>query len=575
MTKERKIAIWLVWLIIWPGSLIYLYEMLSPSFAGHFIDILSFAILMCIVAYFPIIVDDTPIFFIQGISLAVFLYYGLFVEILLTQIAALFLILNLRIGKSELHRIPVNLLMFLLTSLVGAGIYYLLGGRHGVIPLNDLGAFIPILGYVFGIFAANQIFLHLFRNMITNQKHKFFNVGLLWELWTTLIILPVGFVLYLLYIEMGIQAIYFVGIPFIAVSFILKSFYTSRRMNKYMKRTSDIGQKLTGNLDVKEVLDILVNEIRDLLNVHYTYIWDILNTKQTMTLIRFADQESQQKPPEFILKKGQGISGMVYENGKELIFGRRKEWETIPDPTIPDDVESILSVPVVRNDKTVGVITLASKKRGAFEKYHLMLTKIVANYLAVAIENARHYQTTKSKTETCHLTNLYNYRFIQNYLQQLFEDMEAKGIQESISLILLDLDHFKRINDTYGHESGNEVLCQLANRLKEFIGGQGIVARYGGEEFVILLPGTQKEHAFHLAERLRMRIAEDPFILREHIQVENEPIEIYITASIGVASYPLDCEDPNELIRHADRAMYMGAKQKGRNKVAVYKSAAD
>lgn len=529
MTKERKIVIWLVWVVIWPVSLFYLYHLFTPSFGDNWIDIVSFSVLMLIVAYFPIVVDDTPIFFIQGISLTVFLYYGLFIEIILTQMAALFLILRLRIGKNELHRIPINLLMFLLTSIFGAMIYYLFGGTHG-----DSVEIIPTMGYIFGIFASNQVLLYLFRNFVTQQKFKFFNVGLLWELLTTLIVLPVGFVLYLLYVEMGIGAIYYVGTPFIAVSFILKSYYTSRRINKYMRKTSDIGQKLTGKLDVKEVLDILVNEVKDLLSVEYTYIWDILNTNETMKLIRFADQHGQQKPPEYTLKKGEGISGIVYEKGEEIFFDRKKKWSHIEDPTIPESAESVLSVPVHRNEDIVGVMTLASNKRRAFEKYHLMLIKIVSNYLAVAIENARHYQTTKTKTETCHLTKLYNYRFIQNYLQQLFEDMEAKGIQETVSLILLDLDHFKQINDTYGHESGNEVLCQLADRLKQFIGKQGIVARYGGEEFVILLPGTDKDHATRLAERVRIELASKPFTLVQHIQNGQDSIEVNVTASIGL-----------------------------------------
>lgn len=199
-----------------------------------------------------------------------------------------------------------------------------------------------------------------------------------------------------------------------------------------------------------------------------------------------------------------------------------------------------------------------------------MLLDILSNYLAVAIENARHYENTKKKSERDPLTKLYNYRYFENYLQNLFEDMKAKGFYEYHSLILLDLDHFKQINDLYGHESGNEVLRELAFRLDQLSNEDTIVARYGGEEFVLLLKTRTKEEAMEEAEQIRKLISEQPFFLQKHITNSGEAIEVYVTASIGVATYPDDCDECTELIRHADRAMYVGAKRKGRNKVAQY-----
>jgi len=87
---------------------------------------------------------------------------------------------------------------------------------------------------------------------------------------------------------------------------------------------------------------------------------------------------------------------------------------------------------------------------------------------------------------------------------------------------------------------------------------------------VILLPNVNQEHAYHIAENIRRQIANEPFVLSEHIMDKEDPIEVNITVSVGTATYPEDCEDPRELVRHADRAMYIGAKRKGRNKVAAY-----
>nr|WP_255639714.1 GGDEF domain-containing protein [Aquibacillus saliphilus] len=197
-----------------------------------------------------------------------------------------------------------------------------------------------------------------------------------------------------------------------------------------------------------------------------------------------------------------------------------------------------------------------------------MILNILINYLAVALENAKNYEETKRKSEIDPLTKLFNFRYFQDYLEDYMNDVNQN--EEHTSLILLDLDHFKAVNDTYGHQSGNEILKDLALRLTTVIGNSGTVARYGGEEFVIFLPNTSKQQSHYVAEDLRKEIADLPFLLSDHILESNQSIEVQVTASIGIATCPEDCDVPLELIRHADRAMYLGAKQKGRNKVAAY-----
>ncbi|GAA0483538.1 hypothetical protein GCM10008986_05800 [Salinibacillus aidingensis] len=572
MTKQKKLLIWILWLLIWPSLIFYIYQVTAPimNLDGRWFDIVSFGILMCIVSLFPIIVGGTPIFFIHGISFAVFLHFGLFAEIVLTQIAVCVLLTKLRPGKDQLFRIPANLTLFLLTSIIGAAIYYLLGGTHQKIVDFTFEQQFPIIGYILAIIFANQVLLHLLKMYMTSQRERFFSKSLFWDMLTSGLTIPVGYVLYLLYIELGAGAIYFVGIPFVTFSVIIQNYFSSQRMNNYMRRTSQIGHKLTGKLNVKEVLDIFVEEVSKLLYVDYAYIYDVLNSNESLTLIRVMGDTPQGHHTSFHLKKFQGISGTVYGGGEGLYYKNRAKWDMIlPDPSLPHDAESIISVPIWRNEKVVGVITVASKRKRAYEKYQYMLVEILANYLAVAIENARHYETTKQKSERCPLTKLYNYRYFEEYIQQLFEDMEAKGLHEDQSLILLDLDHFKQVNDTYGHESGNEVLRELAARLENTFPNE-IVARYGGEEFVILLRGKGKDEALFHAENIRRVISEEPFELKQHISDIGKPIKIEVTASIGVATFPNDCDDPRELIRHADRAMYVGAKNNGRNRVATY-----
>jgi diguanylate cyclase (GGDEF)-like protein len=199
-----------------------------------------------------------------------------------------------------------------------------------------------------------------------------------------------------------------------------------------------------------------------------------------------------------------------------------------------------------------------------------MIADILASYFGVAMEKARHYQETKRRSERCALTKLYNYRFFENVLEKEYANLE-KGELASLSLILLDLDHFKKINDIYGHQSGNEILKQVADRLLGLVGEAGTVARYGGEEFVILLPDMDRSRCFELAERIRVNLANRSFTLKQHIRDTHTVQLVKVTASIGFATAPDDAEDTLDLIRHADRAMYVGAKQAGRNKVAEYR----
>lgn len=170
-------------------------------------------------------------------------------------------------------------------------------------------------------------------------------------------------------------------------------------------------------------------------------------------------------------------------------------------------------------------------------------------------------------SETDHLTGLPNLRSFE----QMVEEYHALNPEESRSMVVLDLDHFKSINDTYGHEAGNEVLRQFSDLLREFVEKEGQIARFGGEEFIIFLPLYDRDRAAVFAERLRQKITKEPFLCHNYLK-EKKEVWIEVTASIGVAAYP-DGEGktkPKELISQADKAMYVGSKRNGRNKVTTY-----
>lgn len=553
---------------MFPISLWTIYSQSDFTIAGYELDLISFLLLIIFLSILPIVVNGTPILFIEGVSLVIFLYFGLFAEIIFSQLAMLALLMKIRIGWKDLYRFPINSLMFLGVSLIGGITYYLLVGTHGDLDMSSGHVLIPIIGYELSKFLGNHSILYYIKRSVYRLKGPYFSKDLIWEAYSKLFHFPIGLLLYILYIEIGLVAVLYVGIPLISLSLILRLYYSSERINGYLQKTSELGHELAGSLDVSSVIDLFNEKTGEMLSVDYSYILDRI-TEEKLEVIRHVKKDSIQTSTFDPIYKNHGISGNVLASGKSVIYKTRREWEHLGETYLPESVESVLCVPVIRHNRVVAVLVFASNRRRAFEKYQLTTVEILASYLGVATENARHHEEAKRKSEICALTGLYNYRYLEELLDKEFANFQSTSEIQPLSLILLDIDHFKTVNDTYGHQSGNEILIQLAMRLTNMIGEIGTVARYGGEEFVILLPDTDKLTTHKIAETIRQMIANRPFTIHDDLG-GGQKIKVRITASIGFATAPEDAEGPLDILRHADRAMYTGAKQGGRNKVAMY-----
>jgi diguanylate cyclase (GGDEF)-like protein len=173
----------------------------------------------------------------------------------------------------------------------------------------------------------------------------------------------------------------------------------------------------------------------------------------------------------------------------------------------------------------------------------------------------RNLHRREQESFTDGLTHLFNYRFFKEFIQK--EIYRSQRYQHPVSLVLLDIDFFKRLNDRHGHVGGDQILVEMARIAQANCRVTDLVCRYGGEEFAILLPETPKDQAVLYCERLRSMIEGHPFHVRQIPEIT------HITVSVGMANYPDDSQDPADLIRRADQAMYM-AKQGGRNRVCFY-----
>jgi diguanylate cyclase (GGDEF)-like protein len=563
---KMKKTIFLVWLVLVPAGMWFTYQTFPPHFSGKWLEILAFLTLTFVVAFMPMVINNTPIFLIQWVSLATFLSFGLFVEMVFAQAAVILLLLRLRVQKEQYFRIPLNLIMFFLVSFVSGIVYYLLGGQTGPSLINDPHSIWLAVVYAFLYYCLNQVIISFYLYFIYKSKESYFGKDFMVETITTFITLPLGFVLYMFYNQQGLLALLFVAIPFASLSIIFKLYYSSEKINEYLQKAAEIGHQMAERLEVDGVIDLFIEKLSKMLPVDYAYIFDVISEDE-LQLVRRIQCGTGITNETARIKKNQGISGYVWEKGKGFLYHSKKDWKPYSKDLLPGDAESILAVPIVRNKKVIGVLMLSSKQKRAYEKSQLMIVDILCSYFAVAIDNAKHYELTKKQSEHCALTKLYNYRYFEKLLNEEFDKL-VHFERQVLSLIILDIDHFKAVNDTYGHQSGNEILCELAARLNNLVGSRGTVARYGGEEFVVLLPEAGKEEAYQMAEMIRQAIANWPFILQQSLDLKQHQVKI--TASIGIATAPEDAEDSLALVRHADRALYVGAKRAGRNRVAEY-----
>ena len=222
-------------------------------------------------------------------------------------------------------------------------------------------------------------------------------------------------------------------------------------------------------------------------------------------------------------------------------------------------IHSFLGVPLIVGDQVIGMLAIDSKEPDFFDEHHVRLTTAFADQVAVAIQNARLFKEVQQLAHTDSLTGLNNRRRFFELAQHEIKRRERHPTP--LAVIMLDVDHFKLVNDTYGHAIGDLALQTVARRCKQAVRNIDILGRYGGEEFVSILLGTDLYGAKIVAERLRQRVEAPP------IETENGPLTV--TISIGIAELTPDCQDLDLLLRRADQALYM-AKQAGRNRVEVW-----
>ncbi len=324
---------------------------------------------------------------------------------------------------------------------------------------------------------------------------------------------------------------------------------------KSLSTLFEVGKAISSVLDFRQLQNMILETVAKVISAEKGSLMLLDDSEQILT-IGVAIGLSDEIAKDIRVEVGQSIVGYVVETGKPLFI---KDVET--DQTFMSikkkNVQqgTLMCVPLIAKDKLLGALNVSKSTPNSFSDKDFELFSNLATQAAIAIENARLYKYAV----TDEMTKLYNHRYFQLRLDE--ELQRADRYENHVSLLLIDVDHFKQFNDTYGHPEGDRVLKTVAKLIEKSIREIDIAARYGGEEFVVICPEKNGEGSLVPAERIRSTIESYDF------RIDGK--QVPITISLGVSCYPDQARSKKELISKSDIALYY-SKENGRNRASLF-----
>jgi diguanylate cyclase (GGDEF)-like protein len=328
---------------------------------------------------------------------------------------------------------------------------------------------------------------------------------------------------------------------------------------EYLRLFHDVGRALTSSLDLPTILRSILEQMEPFFRPES---WSLLMLDEQRKDLYYAVARgtSNEALQSIRIPLGAGVPGWVAMHGEALITTGDGTNERLANGAqqMPQ-LHSAICLPLLARGRTLGVLQLAHPEPLALTGEAITFLYILCDYAAIAIENARAVERIQDLTITDDITQLHNQRHLAAVLPA--EIARAERFLSPLSLIFLDLDSFKQINDQHGHAVGSRVLAELGQLIRRTMRTGDIAFRYGGDEFVILLPQTTRAAAQGAAQRLLN-------VLRTRTFLRAEGLSLRLTASLGVASYPQDGATPAALLECADRRMY-AVKHTSRNGIVA------
>ena len=335
----------------------------------------------------------------------------------------------------------------------------------------------------------------------------------------------------------------------------------SRQMD-HLRVFHDVARTLTTSLELEDILLAIMDKMANFFGPER---WSLLmideEAKDLYYAIAVGEDSSSLRGLRVPL--GQGVAGWVASTGNPLVVPNVSldpHWSTFARNHPDLRIHSIACVPIRSGENTLGVIQLLNSKLDLLSEYSISFLRILCDYAAIAIQNARSLKMIQELSITDDCTGLLNARRLYTMLE---EQVALRDCGEAVpfSLVFLDLDRFKTVNDTHGHLVGSRLLSEVGGVLKRIAGPDHYAFRYGGDEFVLLLPNSTRSQAASLTHELCNELREETFLT-------SHGLALRITASFGVATFPDHGDSVHTMLRAADSMMYE-VKNTTRNDVAV------
>lgn len=329
-----------------------------------------------------------------------------------------------------------------------------------------------------------------------------------------------------------------------------------QRLERYTRQLETLrqaGLEISAELGLDALVWMIAPRAVELLNGSAMALYLYNHEKDRLELaISLGDKQPQ---IEKHVRRGESLAGRVWETGKSVLLD---DYHTGRTSDLGKSYwGKVAGAPITWSSEFLGVLFVFSDQ--PFGENDLKMLELFSAHAAAALRNARLHQQISQMAVTDSLTGIYNRRYFFEIAEKEFR--ESTRYKRPLSVVIFDLDHFKKINDTFGHARGDEILRAVVQRCAGSVRRPDTIGRYGGEEFVILLPETDGEQGFRLIERLRQELASTP--------VETDTTPALVTASFGIAALTSDITDLLTLLNRADLALYH-AKQTGRNRCALW-----
>lgn len=332
------------------------------------------------------------------------------------------------------------------------------------------------------------------------------------------------------------------------------------RYTKQLETLFNIGTTVSQTLNLEDLLVNVLDKVLEVTGVEVAGIFLFDEKTKELALRAHRGMSPSFMSDIKVLSKGDGILKQVLETGKPLLVENiSKDHRFIHRGARKECVQSFAALSIMAKERILGVMGIGSYAHREFPEWEVRMLGTIANQIGMAIENAQLYEHALELAFTDSLTGLYNRRYLMDQIEREF--IRVQRSKAHLSLIMIDLDELKKINDRFGHHVGDGFLKEVARIVRVNTRASDVAARWGGDEFMLLTPGTDSVGASNIAERIRAQV--------ERCTIKLAGKELRITISAGIVSYPTHASVLPELLKEADEAMY-NAKRGGKNRSSVF-----